>query len=124
MIENVIESGLAMARVRAAVDNVGLSATEIEVLLGLAPGRWNGFAMGEPMTAMTRLQETRARLAVELLNSLCDLLPTEMEVGEWLRLDNPVLEYGTPLEWSAASLDNLRAMACAIRRERHDAQHR
>lgn len=124
MIENVIESGLAMARVRAAVDNVGLSATEIEVLLGLAPGRWNGFAMGEPMTAMTKLQETRARLAVELLNSLCDLLATEREVGEWLRLDNPVLEYGTPLEWSAASLDNLRAMACAIRRERHDAQHR
>ncbi len=124
MFESVIETGLAMSRVRAAVDGVDLSHSEIEVLLGLAPGQWQGFAKGRPLAAMTKLQETRARLAVELLGSLCDLLPDERDVGAWMRRRNPVLDDSTPLRWSAASLENLREMVRAIRRERHDAQYR
>ncbi|MES3100597.1 hypothetical protein [Sphingomonas faeni] len=120
MFENMIEAGAAMTRIRFALEDVELRPAEIETLLGLAPGAWNEFAMGRPLVAMTRLQETRARLAVELLNALCSLLPRADDVGEWMRRGNRLLEGGTPLAWSAASLDNLRALVAAIRGERHD----
>jgi hypothetical protein len=123
MIKGVTEPGLAMTRVRATVDGVGLAAGEIEALLGLAPGRWKSFATGGLSTAMTRLQETRARLAIELLGSLGELLPAE-DIGAWMRRGNPLLLLNTPLDWSTASLDNLRAMVRAVRLERDDARYR
>lgn len=108
MIEDDAEAGLLMGRLRTAVENGGLRGSEAEALLGLAAGDWNRHVLGRPLAAMSQLQETRARLCVQLMNTMATLLGGWEHVGPWLR--TPRMGLQSPLQWSAERLDQLRAL--------------
>ena len=119
MIENWIDAGLTLSRLRSAVEDASLRGWEVEALVGLAPGRWNGFIVGRPLAAMTPLQETRARLTLEMIVSMGRLLGCIGYVGEWLRAPAAALDGQSPLSWTTEDLAYLRAVVRAIRNEVH-----
>lgn len=115
--EDAAELGLAMGRLMNRVADAGISGGQVEALLGLAFGEWNLIVRGRPGWRLSGSQERRARLAVELLDRLHDVIGGWDATREWLGAATDELDGASPLEWASASAEHLFAMVAALRAE-------
>lgn len=109
-----IDLALALVRLRVAMRDADLRASEVEPLLGLERGAWQGFALGGAIV-LSCDQERRARLAIELVRRLAVWLGDEGAVRDWLISPSRSIALHSPLEWMAGDSARLHAMVVCLR---------
>ena len=116
MREEDLERQLVRVRLLAAVADIGLRSPEVESMLHLRVGDWDRLASGEQLM-LTRNQERRARLPLELIRWLDVRMPSFGALARWFRRPRLVLDGESPLCWIRRDGAALPSLVRAVRRE-------